>query len=100
MLFVYYLSALEPFGTPEGQLERRRHWNCPQGYWNARKALLRPLYCLLAGDIISVLLSPGTCEAPLELREAHNLSAERSVRADNRSCSAIRDFLCVRVLVG
>ena len=25
--------------------------------WNARKALLRSLYCLLAGDIISVLLS-------------------------------------------
>ena len=26
-------------------------------YWNTRKALLRSLYCLLAGDIISVLIS-------------------------------------------
>ena len=70
-----------------------RPWN----HWNARRAIL---YCLLAGDNISVLLSLGTCEALLELPEAHNLSAERSVRAGNRSCSAIRDFLCVRVLVG
>ena len=36
-----------------------RPWN----HWNARRAIL---YCLLAGDTISVLLFPGTCEAPLE----------------------------------
>ena len=28
-----------------------------RGSWNARRALLRPLYCLLVGDNISVLLS-------------------------------------------
>ena len=39
-------------------LERRRHWNSPQGYWNVRSTI-------------------GT-------REAHNLSAEREVDADNR----------------
>ena len=59
---------------PWNHLERAKH------HWNARKAI-------------------GTCEAPLELREGHNLNAEREVRAGNRSCSAIRDFLCVRVLV-
>ena len=35
-------------------------------YWNTRKALLRSLYCLLAGDIISVPLSPGTRATHLE----------------------------------
>ena len=78
-LLCYSYIAFRPWN----HLERAKH------HWNARMAIL---YCLLAGDTISVLLSPGT-------REAHNLSAERSVRADNRSCSAIRDFLCVRVLV-
>ena len=36
-----------------------------RGSWNARRALLRPLYCLLVGDNISVLLSAlGTPRAP------------------------------------
>ena len=64
-----------------------------RGSWNARRALLRPLYCLLVGDNISVLLSargtepmalPGTrasaspfwgvgtnCKAPLFYRPIH-----------------------------
>ena len=92
-LLCYSYIAFRPWNHLESA---KYHWNCPKGYWNARRAIL---YCLLAGDIISVLLSPGTCEAPLELREAHNLSAEREVRAGNRWYSASRDFLCVRVLV-
>ena len=44
-----------------------------RGSWNARRALLRPLYCLLVGDNISVLLSalgtpfgaPGTARRAL-----------------------------------
>ena len=68
-----------------------------------RELLCSFVYCLSAlepsGTPEGLLEPSGTCEAPLELREAHNLSAEREVDADNRSCSAIRDFLCVRVLV-
>ena len=38
-----------------------------RGSWNARRALLRPLYCLLVGDNISVLLSAlGTPSGLLE----------------------------------
>ena len=44
--------ALGTIGKPEGLLERRRLLERPPGYWNSR---LRPLYCLLAGDDISVL---------------------------------------------
>ena len=62
-------------GTPARQLERAKHyWNCPKGNWNVRSTIGTP--------------------------EGHIFSAERSVRADNRSCSAIRGFLCVRVLGG
>ena len=72
-----------------------RPWNhlkCPQGSLAAlvlfvgRRYYLRPII-------------PWNVRSTIGTREAHNLSAERSVRADNRSCSAIRDFLCVRVLV-
>ena len=61
-------------GTASCLLER------PQGSWNARFSAcdarrtarpLRPLYCLLAGDIISVLLSAlGTPEGLLEQLQA------------------------------
>ena len=45
----------------------------PETTWNARRALLRPLYCLLVGDNISALLSalgtpfgaPGTARRAL-----------------------------------
>ena len=47
---------MEPLGTFWNYLER------PPGFWNARRAIL---YCLLAGDIISVL-SSGTREAQME----------------------------------
>ena len=41
-----------------------------RGSWNARRALLRPLYCLLVGDNISVLLSAlGTREALMAVLE-------------------------------
>ena len=66
MLFVYYLSALEPSVMCEAPLER------PQGNWNVRST------------IGTARRAFGTCEAPLELREAHNLSAEREVDAGNR----------------
>lgn len=69
-LLCYSYIAFRPWN----HLERAKH------HWNARKAI-------------------GTCEALLELPAGHIFSAERSVRADNRSCSAILDFLCVRVLV-
>ena len=49
------------------------HLERAKHHWNARRAI-------------------GTA------RSAHNLSAEREVRADNRSCSASRGFLCARVL--
>ena len=59
---------MEPLGTPSGLLEPSRTrlgasgtgfslWNA-RSAWNARKAILRPLYCSLAGDIISVLHPP------------------------------------------
>ena len=53
-----------PFGTPQASgllLGAWNHLDRPPAFWNARSAsgtaarLLRPLYCLLAGDIISVL---------------------------------------------
>ena len=44
-------------GTREAQLERRRLWNARRASGTARSAIL---YCLLAGDIISVPLSSGT----------------------------------------
>ena len=81
----HHWNARKAIGTCEAPLER------PQGNWNVRSTI---------GTPEGQLEPSGTCEALLELREAHNLSAEREVRAGNRSCSAIRDFLCVRVLVG
>ena len=79
-LLCYSYIAFRPWN----HLERaKHHWNCAKRYFVlfvGRRYYLRPII-------------------PLELREAHNLSAERSVRAGNRSCSAIRGFLCVRVLV-
>lgn len=58
-------GQLEPSGTceapleqPTGLLERRRHWNSPQGYWNVRSTIGTP-----AG---------------------YSLSAEREVDAGNR----------------
>lgn len=79
-LLCYSYIAFRPWNhleRPQGNwnhLERaKHHWNCPKGNWNVRSTIGTP--------------------------EGHIFSAERSVRADNRSCSAIRDFLCVRVLV-
>ena len=56
-LLFFFPETLFPLirGT-EGVLE-------PSGFWNARRAIL---YCLLAGDIISVLLSSGTALGLLE----------------------------------
>ena len=46
--------VLEPSGTASGPMDRPQGSSRP---WNARRAIL---YCSLAGDIISVLLSSGT----------------------------------------
>ena len=47
-----------------------------RGSWNARRALLRPLYCLLVGDNISVLLSAlGPPEGLLDRRRALGTAA-------------------------
>ena len=73
-----FIRPLRPFRTREALLERPPgNWNSrrlylerAKRYWNARR-LLRPLYCSLAGDIISVLLAaPGTREAQLEQPQA------------------------------
>ena len=88
----------EPSGTPQA-LER------PQGNWNHLERLERSSPLRGVRGVWNAHKATGTpqalepCAAPLELREAHNFSAEREVDAGNRSCSAIRDFLCVRVLV-
>ena len=65
--FSKFYNGLRPIIFFCNHLERaKRYWNNrrllerAKRNWNARKALLRSLYCLLAGDIISVLLSPGT----------------------------------------
>ena len=71
--------ALGTIGKPEGLLERRRLLERPPGYWNSR---LRPLYCLLAGDDISVLYplrsirrsATGTPQAPGPLFSANGTS--------------------------
>ena len=92
MLFVYCLSSLEPLERPQGYFVLfvgRRYYLRPIIPWNVRSTIGTP-----EGQ-----LEPSGTPQALELRIAHNLSAERSVRADNRSCSAIHDFLCVRVLV-
>ena len=84
----------------------------PGTIWNVRRAIGTPQALELPagllerpqGSLAALVLFVGRRYylrpiIPLELREAHNLSAEREVDAGNRSCSAIRDFLCVRVLV-
>ena len=89
-------NYLELFGTPSGPWNARSASGTALGQWNARSAigtasglgtreaplerplasgtaarLLRPLYCSLAGDNISVLLSaPGTPEGQLEQPQA------------------------------
>ena len=40
-------------------------WNAPWRLWNSPQAAPRPLYCLLVGDIISVLLSSSGTPAGL-----------------------------------
>ena len=51
---VHWQEILSPsYYPPERPLALER----PQGYWNGR---LRPLYCSLAGDIISVLFPSWT----------------------------------------
>ena len=63
-----YLERSSPLRGVRGVLERPTGLLEPSGTtWNARRALLRPLYCLLVGDNISVLLSAlGTPEGLLE----------------------------------
>ena len=56
LLFFFPETLFPPHKGDRGVLE-------PSGFWNARRAIL---YCLLAGDIISVLLSPGTPSGLLE----------------------------------
>ena len=46
-------TAPLPLERPQGSFGT---WNAPWRLWNARRAIL---YCSLAGDIISVLLSSG-----------------------------------------
>ena len=59
-------KRLELLERPQGSWNRAvgSTWNA-RSAWTARKAILRSLYCLLAGDIISVLFSSGTPEAQL-----------------------------------
>ena len=71
-LLCYSYIAFRPWN----HLERAKH------HWNARRVI---------GTIWNARSANGTARA-------HNLSAEREVRAGNRSCSASRGFLCARVL--
>ena len=50
-----------------------------RGSWNARRALLRPLYCLLVGDNISVLLSALGTPSGGHLEQSLRLYLERAL---------------------
>ena len=85
-------------GTPAGQLERAKRIIL------VLNATISPLWGVGGG--IGVLKNfnfwgERKPKSPQLLQSSRScdLSAEREVDADNRSCSASRDFLCVRVLV-